>query len=136
MADQPESKVPDEVKPGAVVGGEEAPSPEVAKDEAAPVPGAVAEAELERNRRVRRNLLLLSLANWGVAIVAWSLSAYLGVTSPASIMVYTILFLIGLFAAIVAIAAYVLEKFAHRPELSAPEIVDADETGIAAGPPA
>ena len=125
MADEPETVVPADDAPDVAAAGEDA-----------PVSGAVTEAELERNRRVRRNLLLLSLANWGIAIVAWSLSAYLGVASPASIMVYTILFLIGLFAAIVAFAAYVLEKFAHRPELSAPETVDADEPGIAAGPPA
>lgn len=125
MADQPEIKVPDEDAPDVALGGEDAPSP-----------GAVSEAEVERNKRVRRNLLLLSLANWGVAVVAWSLSAYLGVASPASIMVYTILFLIGLFAAIVAIAAYVLEKFAHRPEPSAADGADADEPGVAATPSA
>jgi hypothetical protein len=65
--------------------------------------------------RTRRNLLLLSLANWAVAVVAWTISAYLGVTSPAQIIVYTVLFVIGLFAVVVAIASYVLEKFAHRP---------------------
>jgi cation transporter-like permease len=95
-----------------------------------------AEDEHARNARVRRNLLLLSLANWGVAILAWTISAYLGITSPASIMVYTVLFLIGLFAAVVAVAAYLLEKFAHRPELPAPEAVEGDERDAAATPSA
>ena len=123
MVDEPEIVVPED-------------TPDVAAGGDAPASSAVTRAELERNRRVRRNLLLLSLANWGVAVLAWSLSAYLGVASPASIMVYTILFLIGLFAAIVAFAAYVLEKFAHRPELHAPEAVDADGPGVATGPSA
>jgi hypothetical protein len=125
VADGPEIVVPDEDAPDVAVAGEDTPGPR-----------AVSAAEVERNRRVRRNLLLLSLANWGVAVVAWSLSAYLGVASPASLMVYTILFLIGLFAAIVAIAAYVLEKFAHRPEPSAPEATEEDELGITATPSA
>jgi hypothetical protein len=68
-----------------------------------------------RDRRVRRGLLRLSLANWGIAIVAWTISAYLGITSPASIIVYTVLFVIGLFAVAVALLAYLLEKFGHRP---------------------
>ena len=55
--------------------------------------------------RTPRNLLLLSLVNWGVAIMAWTISAYLGITSPASIIVYTVLFVIGLFAATVAVGA-------------------------------
>jgi uncharacterized membrane protein len=131
VADEPETAVPDEGAPDVAAAGEG-----TADAENAAVTAAATRAEVERNKRVRRNLLLLSLANWAVAIIAWSLSAYLGVASPASIMVYTILFLIGLFAALVAFAAYVLERFAHRPELSAPEAVDVDEPGIAAGPPA
>jgi hypothetical protein len=63
----------------------------------------------------RRNLLILSLANWGVAISAWTISAYLGIASPARIFVYTVLFVIGLLAVCVAIGSYLLEKFAHRP---------------------
>jgi cation transporter-like permease len=68
-----------------------------------------------QDKRARRFLLRLSLANWGVAVVAWTISAFLGITSPASIIVYTVLFVIGLFAVIVAIVSYLLEKFAHRP---------------------
>jgi hypothetical protein len=127
VADEPETVVPVEDAPDVAGAGEGSTAAEDTP---------VSRAEVERNRRVRRNLLLLSLANWGIAIVAWSLSAYLGVASPASIMVYTILFLIGLFAALVAFAAYVLERFAHRPELPAPEAVDVGEPGTAAGPPA
>jgi hypothetical protein len=125
VVDGPDIVVPDEEASDVTVAGEDASGPP-----------ADAEAAHELNRRVRRNLLLLSLANWGIAVVAWSLSAYLGVTSPASLMVYTILFLIGLFAAIVAIAAYVLEKFAHRPEPSAPDASAAEEPGVAATPSA
>jgi len=84
--------------------------------------------------RTRRNLLLLSLANWGVAIAAWTISAYLGVTSPAQFIVYTVLFVIGLFAAAVAVASYLLEKFAHRPPLTPPETVADDEPDTAPAP--
>ena len=76
----------------------------------------------ERDKRVRRFLLWLSLANWGIAVVAWMISAYLGITSPARIIVYSVLFVIGLFAAIIAILTYLLEKFGHRPPL--PEAVE------------
>jgi cation transporter-like permease len=67
------------------------------------------------DKRARRFLLRLSLVNWGIAIVAWTISAALGIASPASIIVYTVLFVIGLFAVIVAIFTFLLEKFAHRP---------------------
>jgi hypothetical protein len=69
----------------------------------------------ERDKRARRFLLRLSLANWGIAVVAWTVSAFLGITSPASIIVYSVLFVIGLIAVVVALLTYVLEKFAHRP---------------------
>jgi hypothetical protein len=113
--DEPVAATPDEQGPGA--GGHEA-------------PGSGADGH------VRRNLLVLSLANWALAVVAWTISAYLGVTSPASIMVYTILFLIGLFAAIVAVGAYVLEKFAHRPGAPAGDAAQTDERDVAATPSA
>ena len=95
---------------------------------------AAAEEEHARNARVRRNLLLLSLANWGVAVVAWSISVYLGITSPVQIIVYTVLFVIGLFAVAVAVASYLLEKFAHRPALTPSQTVAGDEQGTAAAP--
>ncbi len=68
-----------------------------------------------RDKKARRFLLRLSLVNWGIAVAAWTISATLGITSPASIIVYTVLFVIGLFAVIVAIACFLLEKFAHVP---------------------
>ena len=68
-----------------------------------------------RDKHIRRNLLILSLANWVVAIIAWTISAYLGIAQPASIFVYTVLFVVGIFAVIVAVASFLLEKFAHRP---------------------
>ena len=70
----------------------------------------------EHDKKVRRFLLRLSLANWGIAIVAWTISAFLGITSPASIIVYSVLFVIGLVAAILAILLYLLEKFGHEPQ--------------------
>ena len=73
------------------------------------------EEALAADKRARRFLLRLSLLNWGIAIVAWTISAALGIASPASIIVYTVLFVIGLFAVIVAIFTYILERFAHRP---------------------
>jgi hypothetical protein len=69
----------------------------------------------ERDKRTRRFLLRLSLINWGIAVVAWTISAFLGITSPASIIIYSVLFVIGLLAVIMALLTYLLEKFAHRP---------------------
>jgi hypothetical protein len=68
----------------------------------------------ERDKRARRFLLRLSLINWGIAAVAWTTSAFLGITSPASIIVYSVLFVIGLVAAILAILTYLAEKFGHE----------------------
>ena len=70
----------------------------------------------ERDKHARRFLLRLSLANWGIAAVAWTVSAFLGITSPASIIIYSVLFVIGLIAVVVALLTYLLEKFAHTPE--------------------
>ena len=83
---------------------------------------------LDHDKRVRRFLLRLSLANWGIAVVAWTISAFLGITSPASIIVYSILFVIGLVAAILAILTYLVEKFGHEPAL------DVQEAEVGAGP--
>ena len=76
---------------------------------------------------MRRFLLRLSLANWGVAIVAWTISAFLGITSPASIFVYSVLFVIGLVAVIVALLTYLLEKFGHEPPAVAPGAPGGDD---------
>jgi hypothetical protein len=64
---------------------------------------------------VRRRFLFLSIANWIIAIVVWSISAYLGVAAPTSIFVYTILFVIGLFAVVVAIASFLLWRHGEEP---------------------
>jgi hypothetical protein len=89
----------------------------------------------ERDKRARRFLLRVSLINWGVAVVAWTISAFLGITSPASIAVYSVLFVIGLIAVVVALVTYVLEKFAHTPEQLLPVDPEAggDEDDTAAG---
>jgi hypothetical protein len=69
-----------------------------------------------------------------VAVVAWTISVYLGITSPVQIIVYTVLFVIGLFAVAVAVASYVLEKFAHRPAPIPSQAVAGDDPGTAAAP--
>ena len=68
-----------------------------------------------RDKHIRRNLLILSLANWVVAIIAWTISAYLGIAQPADIFVYSVLFVVGIFAVVVAVVSFLLEKFAHEP---------------------
>ena len=85
----------------------------------------------ERDKHTRRFLLRLSLANWGIAVVAWTISAFLGITSPASIIIYSVLFVIGLIAVVVALLTFVLEKFAHTPaEVTAADAeVGEDEGG-------
>ena len=87
----------------------------------------------ERDKRARRFLLRLSLANWGIAVVAWTVSAFLGITSPASIMVYSVLFVIGLFAVVVALLTFLLEKFAHTPEQLASVDAEPSDEGADAG---
>ncbi len=88
---------------------------------------------VEHDARVRRFLLRLSLANWGIAVLAWTISAFLGITSPASIIVYSVLFVIGLVAAILAVLTYLVEKFGHEPAFDAPEgeVAPADAAGDA-----
>jgi len=78
----------------------------------------------EHDRRVRRFLLRLSLANWGIAALAWTVSAYLGIKSPASIIVYSVLFVIGLVAALLAILTYLVEKFGHEPAYEVSEGIE------------
>ena len=86
-----------------------------------------------RDKHIRRNLLILSLANWVVAIIAWTISAYLGIAQPASIFVYTILFVVGLFAAIVAALSFVLADFGSEPGEAGAETA-ASPAGDASGP--
>ncbi|HZL65073.1 MAG TPA: hypothetical protein VFD50_09085 [Thermoleophilia bacterium] len=82
---------------------------------------------------IHRHLLTLSLINWGIACVCWIISAWLGTSSPASIFVYTILFVVGLFAAIVAVLSFVLADFGHEPGVAAAETA-APPAGDASGP--
>ena len=82
---------------------------------------------------IHRHLLTLSLINWGIAIVCWAISAWLGTSQPASIFVYTILFVVGLFAAIVAVLSFVLADFGSEPGVAAAETA-APPAGDASGP--
>ena len=89
-----------------------------------------------RDKHIRRNLFILSLANWVVAIIAWTISAYLGIAQPASIFVYSVLFVVGIFAVVVAVVSFLLEKFAHEPgfvEAAAADSADAPEPAVDAG---
>lgn len=95
------------------------------------------------DKLIRRILLIVSLANWVIAIVAWTVSAYLGIASPASIFVYAVLFIVGIFAVVVALACYILEKFAHEPvdiarraRVRLADIEAPSDTSIGAGPAA
>jgi magnesium-transporting ATPase (P-type) len=65
---------------------------------------------------VHRHLLILSLVNWAIAVVSWTISAYLGIKSPTSIYVYAVLFVIGVFAVVVAIVAFLLADFGTEPQ--------------------
>ena len=83
---------------------------------------------------IHRHLLILSVVNWAIAILCWSISAYLGIAVPTSIFVYAILFVIGIFAVVVAIAAFVLADFGREPEGAA--LLQAAAGPEAAGGPA
>ena len=65
---------------------------------------------------IHRHLLVLSLVNWAIAIVCWTISAYLGTARPTNLIVYTVLFVVGLFAVIVAVGSFVLADFGTEPE--------------------
>ena len=77
---------------------------------------------------IHRHLLILSLVNWGVAVVCWAISAYLGVSQPANLFTYTVLFVIGLFAVVVAIGCYVLADFGTEPAAASHKPADIAET--------
>jgi hypothetical protein len=80
---------------------------------------------------IHRHLLTLSLINWAIAVVSWTISAYLGSSRPTGIFVYTVLFVIGIFAAVVAVACFVLADFGSEP----PAPVTADGPPADAPPP-
>ena len=81
---------------------------------------------------IHRHLLMLSLVNWAIAIVSWTISAYLGSAQPTGIFVYTILFVIGIFAAVVAVACFVIADFGREP--NAPVTAAGPPTGQADEP--
>jgi hypothetical protein len=56
----------------------------------------------------RRRFLVFSLANWALAVALWSISAYLGITSPTSLFVYSVLFVVALVAVIVGIMSWLV----------------------------
>lgn len=88
---------------------------------------------------IHRHLLILSVVNWVVAILCWSISAYLGIAVPTGIFAYAILFVIGLFAVVVAVVSYVLADFGAEPEVAAAPVVGAGGAsggGAAEGPAA
>ncbi len=81
----------------------------------------------------RRRFLILSLANWALAIVLWSISAYLGITSPTSLFVYSVLFVIALVAVIVGILSWLVWRFGRDVAAVAPAAADATGAEVAEG---
>jgi hypothetical protein len=61
----------------------------------------------------------ISIANWAVAIAMIGIAAYLGIAHPTSMFVYAALFVIGIFAFVVAILAWVVARFGVEPEAPA-----------------
>ena len=60
----------------------------------------------------RRRFWALSLINWAFAICAWGTSAYLGISNPTGMILYTVLFVIGILAVVVGIVAWMVARFA------------------------
>ncbi|HJW75097.1 MAG TPA: hypothetical protein VJ787_05440, partial [Thermoleophilia bacterium] len=69
----------------------------------------------------RQRFLVLSLANWALAIVLWSISAYLGVTSPTSLFVYSVLFVVALIAVAVGVLSWLVWRFGRDVGAAAEE---------------
>jgi hypothetical protein len=80
---------------------------------------------------IHRHLLTLSLINWAIAVISWTISAYLGSARPTGIFVYTVLFVIGIFAVVVAVACFVLADFGSEPP--APVAADGPPADASAG---
>ena len=83
---------------------------------------------------IHRHLLILSLVNWGIAIVCWTISAYLGTARPTSLIVYTVLFVIGIFAVVVALVSFVLADFGTEPKPAVAAAADAGTPQAAEAP--
>jgi hypothetical protein len=77
----------------------------------------------------RRRFLILSLANWALAIVLWSISAYLGITAPTSLFVYSVLFVIALVAVIVGILSWLVWRFGRDVHATAVPVGQAPSGG-------
>jgi uncharacterized membrane protein YhaH (DUF805 family) len=68
-----------------------------------------------RRYHVARRFWILSIANWALAVITWSVSAYLGGSRPESMLLYSIIFVIGAFAVLVGIAGFVVARFGREP---------------------
>ena len=81
-------------------------------------PAASGEPEAGHLRNARR-FWVLSIVNWAIALVCWGVSSYLGAARPASMFIYTILFLIAIVALIVGFVCWLVAEFAREvpPEL-------------------
>ena len=85
---------------------------------------------------IHRHLLVLSLVNWAIAIICWTISAYLGTARPTNLIVYTVLFVVGLFAVIVAVGSFVLADFGTEPKPAVAAAAAGAGASEAAEPPA
>jgi hypothetical protein len=84
---------------------------------------------------VRRKFWILSIANWLLAVVVWAISAYLGIARPASLFLYTTLFVIGIFAVLAGILCWVVARFGQEPQRDPAAATDAaTETAETAKP--
>lgn len=103
----------DKKKAGAPATKKPAPAHEAAAEtQAGPVGAEPAAAQGDHIVHARR-FLVLSIVNWGIAIVCWGISSYLGATRPASMFTYTILFVIAIVAVLVGCLCWLVYRFAH-----------------------
>ncbi len=78
----------------------------------------------------------ISIANWVVACAMTAIAAYLGIAHPTSMFVYAALFVIGIFAFVVAILTWVVARFGIEPEAPAGAAAPAQEPAGTAEPAA
>ena len=69
----------------------------------------------------RQRFLVLSVANWALAIALWAISAYLGVASPTNLFVYSVLFVVALVAVVVGVLCWLVWRFGRDPHEAARE---------------
>ena len=96
---------------------------EATPDDTAGVEPAAAAAQQPEPPHIAhaRRFWILSLVNWGIAIVCFGLSSYLGVARPTNMLVYTIIFVIALVAVIVGCLCWVVARFGTEPAPAAGE---------------